>query len=1130
MLRPVIFIGCGGSGTKAVRYVRDAVARRLAHAGWTDPMPEGWQFIGVDTLTVQENPTEIPTIPSEDFLGMSVVASRYSTVYDVLEMRHRPDGSVGNAGLLHGWLPDKNGPAVPLKDGAGQNRAIGRAAGLLSMNDILTRRLENAFAAARSGGPGLRTASEMLGVVDDAAGGSTPETLVAVCSSMAGGTGAGVVLDVLNLVRRIHPDGGFPALVLFTNDIFTFADKSLPMAANSLALMCELLAAYWSEPGEIQVPLPAKAVLDPGIGPHSTFLLGRRSFSGSDLGDTTRVYRAAGEALATWVVSPHVQERVYNFISVNWRNNAKDNHGGYPFGRDRQFGAVSSFGAAKVTVGRDRFARWAEHLLARRVLDSLHTGHMLGMPSAVGGSSPASSASSTSSSAETASGGSVTPPTATGTAVGSSTEGAIRRLGAKFAEPVHSGRHHRSTGLHGCREIRDAFDSRSALRAVRDKALTDMRIPAEQQTSGQQWSDLLRRRGQRGARAWEQDARQRDDSEWIDEMVRATCLAVSEAVALSSLPAAIEALRSIEADLNPRLESGLREQSEQAERDYRSTASEALESLAPVAKSTLRGDSPAVQQAASGVAKSLAYHWRSFRLRAAAELVRQATSQVYGAIRLALESAHGEVAEALEDDAVKSWPSDTRGVPEAYMPSSLEFPIESVDTWTGLLRGLCNDAALRNIPYGPRSTDPPRFRMIAGHGSIPALVDIRGAQPWAPGSPVAARCRAQRDDIMRRVEMWTKDPAGAFRSSVSEGLRSHLSPDDPLTGRPRPEAPARLGKYKEMLRKAKQAAAPLIQINSHIASVTMSKRPDDFLTVCSEFPFAAGHPANDVSREIIGDDTAYQSTSRDTSSVLVSSYVKHPMHPLAVQSFITPVANALHQCGDPAERSSAFWLWRRAHPLSAFVPLPRALLKDMICGYAVARLCGYIANDSYITADGRISEDPKQPVMIATHSGAAAFPHPLLTRPRHTNDLLGALLESFAVTFADVVDGVERAYAAYKRLQELGEPVMGGALPRELRSLLESGRTRIGPLSGQQPRASGATQHDRRETAKAYVSAAIGYFDSRLPDRWQRIVTKSKDGVAPQGCLTVELASVYIDCHRQLLNLLEADEIATVVL
>ena len=1112
MLRPVIFIGCGGSGTKAVRYIRDAVKRRLVHAGWDRPMPKGWQFIGVDTLTVQENPTEIPVIPSEDFIGLSVVASQYSTVYDILEKRHPPDGAVGDSRLLHGWLPDKNGPAVPLKDGAGQNRAIGRAAGLLSLDDALTGRLETAFANAKSGGPDLRSVSEALGVVDDNAGGATPETLVAVCSSMAGGTGAGVVLDILNLVRRIHPDGGFPALVLFTNDIFTFAHKSMPMAANSLALMCELLASYWSEPGEIQVPLPAKAVTNPGIGPHSTFLLGRHSFSGADLGDTVRVYRAAGEALSTWVVSQHVQERVYNFISVNWRNNAKDNHGGYPFARDKQFGAVSSFGAAKVTVGRARFARWAEHLLARRVLDGLHTGHLRGLAQ----SSEKFSQSS-------------------GGAVANSMEGAIKSRGEKFAAPIHSGKHHQSRGLFGCSEIRNAFASDASLRSVRDKSLADMRIPAEQQTSGSQWAELLRNRGKSGVQALKQDAASQDDSEWRGKMVDATCRAVSDAVALSSLAAAIESIRLIETELNPELEGKLREEADRAEKDYQLTASAALESLAPLAKNDLRGDSPTVRQAASEVAKSLAYYWRCLRLRDAADLVAKATAEVYCTIRLTLMSAHGQVADALDEDDVASWPTDTHGIPEVYMPSSLEFSLEEPDEWESLLMRLCADASLRNVPYGSMITDPPRFRIVAGHGgSIPPLVSVSRTQPWTPGSPISATCHCQSEDIMHRVEMWSRDPSGAFRASVSEGLRDYLSETDPHSGQPQPEAPARLRKYREMLGKAKQAADPLVQVNKHIASITMSKRVDDFLTVCSEFPFAAGHPAHSPSHEIIGDDTAYQATSRDTSSVLISSYIRHPMHPLAVQSFVGPVAQALHQCDDPAERSSAFWLWRRAHPLSAFVPLPRPLLKDMVCGYAVARLCGYIANDSYITANGRISEDPKRPVVVATPSAnetaVAAFPHPLLTRPRHTNDLLGALLESFALTFAEVVGGVDRSYAAYKRLQKLGEPVMGGALPQELRSQLEHGKTKCKPALGQVPKASGDTPHERRAAAKAYVSAAINYFKGLQPNRWDRIVTKGKDGVAREGCLTMELAPVYINCHQRLLDLLVSDETSAVVL
>ena len=61
MLRPVIMIGCGGSGQKAVRYVRDVVRRRLEHSGWNGGVPQSWRFIGLDTLNVQESPGEIPT-------------------------------------------------------------------------------------------------------------------------------------------------------------------------------------------------------------------------------------------------------------------------------------------------------------------------------------------------------------------------------------------------------------------------------------------------------------------------------------------------------------------------------------------------------------------------------------------------------------------------------------------------------------------------------------------------------------------------------------------------------------------------------------------------------------------------------------------------------------------------------------------------------------------------------------------------------------------------------------------------------------------------------------------------------------------------------------------------------------
>ena len=235
MLRPVIFIGCGGSGTKAVRYVRDAVRRRLEHRGWDRGMPDAWQFIGLDTLTVQESPTEIPTIPAADFLSLSATFDSYRGLHEALTQWYPVDGTLRNAMPLCGWLPDPRSVNIPLRDGAGQNRGIGRAAGLLALEGALLARLKIAFQQAAAGGPLLREVGTYLGV-DAEIGGDTAAPLVTVCSSMAGGTGAGVVLDVVDLVRACDPSGGHPALVLFTNDIFDLPE-SRPMAANSLGLM-----------------------------------------------------------------------------------------------------------------------------------------------------------------------------------------------------------------------------------------------------------------------------------------------------------------------------------------------------------------------------------------------------------------------------------------------------------------------------------------------------------------------------------------------------------------------------------------------------------------------------------------------------------------------------------------------------------------------------------------------------------------------------------------------------------------------------------------------------------------------------------------------------------------------------
>lgn len=1069
MLRPAIFIGCGGSGTKAVRYVRDAVQRRLDHSGWKDGMPDAWQFIGLDTLTVQEDPTEIPEIPAADFISISATVTRYKDLYEALTGKYRVDGPIPNAGPLCGWLPDPKAVAVPLKDGAGQNRGIGRAAGLLSLEGAVLARLREAFVRTAAGGPQLHEVGTRLGVESEL-GGATPEPLVVVISSMAGGTGAGVVLDVIDLVRACDPRGGHPALVLFTNDIFDLSDAG-SIAANSLGLMSELLAAYWSQPGEIESPLSTKAVNEPGVGPHSVFLVGRYSYSGTNLGDTAEVYRASGEALSTWVVDDVVQEQIHNFINVNWRASAKSNHGGYPFAREHLFGAVSSFGAAKITVGRDRFSLWAERLLARQVLESLSEGHLR--------LSPLADRSDDDPEKEQ-----------------------IETLGRHYADRIHRGATAGGDAARGYPPAAESFAAPEAVRSVRDQVIDALQFPVGQQGPGEHWEQRLKAQGGRLADEWAAKADTPPDGQWCHEMVEATCRATSAVAAVSSLSVAAAALSHVAERLNPAEVNSIRTAAATAEKAYKADVKKGLEAVR--VDGDLRGDSDEVRSAVESIAQGVAQRWRAKRLEHAADTMDAAGEQVFGAVRRAVQAAQQEVGHALNEDSVKAWPSSINDLSARYLPSTVEFPLEHHNNWPNLLGDLCGEARIDGVPFGNLTTDALRYRLIAGDSDMAPLVRPGEHHRWQPGQHADVVCDAGEDDIEERVREWTRRPGERFNRTVSEGLRRYLAAEDE-TGRKRDDHPTRMKSFREQLGRAKQAADPLVRIDTALYGITNSD-PLEFLTVCSQFPFGEGHPAQKAAQDVVG-AASYSASVQDSSWVLVSSYVNHPMYPMAVRSFAEPVAEALQNSVGPQERSSKFWMWRRGRTLEAFVPLPRDALEAMVSGFAVARLCGYIT--AAPTSAIRITASP---------DGEREFPWPLLTGLQDWDDLLAALLESFCLTFGTVGGQGMGVYDPYERLYDLGLPIRHGRMTPDLSQLLETGDPPHPTVGGETPKAAGDSADERRRAAITYLDANLDRFRSH--EKMNRQMVRPRDGWTEPGAMTTELAPIFRRCYQDLRDLI----------
>ena len=1084
MLRPVIFIGCGGSGEKAVRYVRDAVKRTLDQSDWLHGMPDSWQFIGLDTLTTQENPTEIPPIPGNDFLTLSSEHDAYGALHRSLVAGH--SGHRGDPELLCGWLPEPDQVRIPIKDGAGQNRAIGRAVGLRSLERTLEPRLAEAFRRAKSGNQELYEVGQCLGV-DAELGSETPEPLVVVCSSMAGGTGAGVALDVVDLLRRCDPLGNYPTLVLFTNDIFDFQEKKQAMAANSMGLVSELLAAYWSEPGEIESPLSVSNVQNAGAGPHSVFVLGKSGYSGADLGSTAEFYQAVGEALSSWVTSSTVQEQIHNFINVNWRSEAKENYGGYPFGKDHQFGAVSSFGAAKVTVGRERFAKWARDVVGKQVLETLIEGHLRLNTERSDRDVPE--------------------------------ERLVQELGKKFAEMVYLGWPQWEPPpdhVPGCKGAREHFASNEQLREYAGQLRREIKqeLPSGQEASGEQWRDQLERLGRRQVKEVKRVTKtlSHKDHAWCQAMVDATCEATSQVIAVSSLRVAVAALTEAAKKLNREEVAAVRAAASNVENQYLKRVQEGLAKIR-VVNGMISDEDSRLDEAVALVSQGVAMHWQNLRLLQAAEVMEHAEMQLFGTIADALQAAAGQVGDALQSDEVKSWPDDGV-VPIRYMPSTVEFPLEHHDTWSKNLGELCTEVADPGIPYGSRTTDSLRYRVLAGteltadNNEIRPLVHLSERRRWTPGHAVDVTCHAGAEEITRRVDRWTNDPGGRFKRFLDEGLRDYLSDTDPHTEKRRVDQTERLQRFRSHLGSAKNRSEPLVSIDTDLYGQCHEK-PVTLTTVCSQFPFPDGHPAAQDARKIVGEE-AYKLGNSDTTSVLISQYLSRPIHPLVVRSITDPLSDALTATEDPGERSSSFWMWRRGRRLDGFVPLPRAALESIIRGFAVARLCGYV------------TADIDKPMRITTEQGVAEFPWPLLSRLSHADDILAVLLEGFSLTFGMVGSDGFSAYDGFKRLYDLGESAAQGLIHRDLEKVFETGAPPHPTVAAEQPKARGTTPQERRNAARSYLEANEGWFwDQKTKRAEGKIFHKGADGRTEAGVPTMELADLFGKCYSELHKLLE---------
>lgn len=1111
MLRPIILIGCGGSGQKAVRYVRDSVARHLEHKGWEDGIPKAWQFIGIDTLTTQEDP-DIPFLPNNDYVSVSLAFSTFQGLNQALEAKFGSNINKPAFKDLMGWRPNPAQVTVPLQDGAGQLRAVGRAAGVLALQDSVKARIEFAFSQCTAGGPELSEVSRHLGV-NVPPGTPIPAPLTIVVGSMAGGTGAGIMLDVVDLVRRTDTDGAFPVLVAFTPDIFgSIANHS--MTANSAAFMSEMMSAYWDDENTDSALIPSKVSVNTR-GPHSVFLIGRKNIDGLDLVDSKNVYRAVGEALAAVTTSSSVQTDFHNFITVNWPKAAPANAGGYGFGESSLKGVASSFGSATVSIGRDRFRDYLRKLLHRSIVEHLADGFESVANSVLG-------------------------------------EEAARSM-AGPAKVTELNRRNIDSFMVSCtlqevaggaRQVSSIFVSNEIMKARLVEVSNNIKKAL---STGQQQGAVWQQ--QVSARAMEERAALLRNAEadlgpklreWGTQLYANVLKTTTEYSATLSMPVVLSMLETTRAQVLQA--SNLLKDEARQDRDSAQQAEVKSRSfLGTSGKGAIASNAAPVQETVMEASKAALLEWSALvREKLAVALESVATGMLSGIEASVRQSLSRITALTKQQDGrppvIDGWPKNDGVVPSSFTPSPVEFFLEEHSTWPSRARQLVTKSLgdTTGLPIDP--IEAARLLIIRGgfggdgksNSSVTSLVwaESHTNNPtWEPGQQVSVKIADELEPMSERIDAWVMRPATELLYVLTEGLGSYLMPVHHKTGAAIPDHQERLSKFRQMLTEALNQSRPLVQIDQ-VMNATVHPKQLSYVLNIQGFPFGDGHPARPETAQIIqgflntANNVDWAFSSGEAESVLITNFLEHPVNPSVVTNFTQPLTAALSSY-TPALLRSSFWQWSRARILENFIPLPDDLRLAAIRGFAIARALGVV------------SADPLGQNVISDANGIHNFPRNLLTETDRTN-ILPALLEAMILAFADAPTRQRAAFDAYSALVGYGTGggmtakfEISGDTARILRTgeygsikIIDEDRVQSLNLNVNSPA-------DRVRNAITYIEANLLHYDHIEaqpvdPRSWRNQI----GNIEPVDTLTLELVKdmrrAYAQVHESLVQFASA--------
>lgn len=994
MLQKFLFIGLGGSGGKTLRFQYQMLSRQLRSVGWTGGMPAAWQFLHIDVpIEPDGNTPDLPEqLPTRSYVGMAPRGLTYQDLDRALLQK-------GSAAIEHtaGWRPRPGAVTVDPQTGAGQYRAVGRtitAAAIQRVGEQIRRAVHQLEDAATN-----VELSEVARLVTGSAEVSTRPPQAVVVSSIAGGSGAGALLDVCDAIRSLAPWGKSTAALLYQPDVFDDIGEAgrSGVTPNALATIAEVMSAYWSDGthADSEYALLESAGLTtsrPGQrGPRYPLLIGRRN-GDIAFGSQVDVYRATARVLTAWTVDPAVQDGVHVGIFGNWNSNAE----GQPdhLGLTDAKGLVppfSSLGFASLGLGRERFARYASERLARKCVDHLLRAHWTEDVPHLRSEEEARD------------------ERATGAYQRFLEECGLRELGPQHNQIIDA--------IRGGEEAVARTATKRALAA-------DIRAAIE-------------RRGEIEA-AWLQNAimtqlRDRRDGfldrehQLEEERAREWCRAVQDQITVETArllgqegaPVAAAVLDLVRKELVQAVVPELNGMAVSAE-SYAARNDERIRSVFSGFSEKLMSENPLVDRALDEGVNSLHADAEAQLYRLCARLIADLADNAIEPLRLAIERAYRglqarEEGGAGQTSIVQTWPQES--VPQALRPAQNEVLLEPVEEYPATFTRLVTATADGAGPVGSLRTAIKEIIMgdddDGAHGhSVTRIGD------WAPSDTVLRTNSLQAsaqfkidfhpESLLDRATWWVHRSDSAIGAHIAETLRDYLAPS--ATADPGIVA-QRLDRFRASVRSALAASRPLVAVSASMNAEVHGTAGQDapFAEIVTPFPFPGGHEARQIVEEVFKHVPDSQRASlfddSDRSSVDIASFMSQSKHAIVFESLMDPIRSEWAKARGNA--GNGFWSWRRARPLLEFVPFPPEVLREILRGWIIASLLGRI--------DGN---DPNNvPVGLWSAGGRLEFPFPLLGLPIENRlDLLPAVLETSVLGHALGPD----ALAPYRELRTLG--------------------------------------------------------------------------------------------------------------